>query len=940
MHLVSSPSGSMAELLTRGPRAWTKVRLWRSLPPALRVDLAEAVLAESDPRATHILRAEIARQANYREQSLRTMKSRAVAELSNRLLTPSDTLIQIMAKSFLTGPKKSMLENYLDGLGLPHEEGTLTSDPEGLELDPARSIEVATRLLESYPSDEVIFYLLFLHIETPSLVSGLAPWLQENGRRWMGGAASAVDDPASSTSPAGAETDASVPAAPDPAGAPAVLWGAGASTPTPQRDPGAGSDFSKLDHLLIRAIVDSVQGVVGAASQDDLEAMVQEYIALNGAYHRSFFHRGFLDSLTDGSYRKTLEAENESRRGWYQAGWATGLARHNRQAEIAAMVPRLRKPPLTPGDLSPWGVHLQPLIGHALCETGRPSEALPYLSIPLLLRKPHLFRKLLKIGTDLLRQEDAEGAQTVLKHLADACQVAENRGILLPREVGIEVRRRLAHSHRLRGDAQRARELLLGLAEEELEPGLRAMVDADLGLLDGHFRALADVRLWKAERERPDILAALERGRSRFEAALASGTRHGSHGAWPLAILAMGSEDWPRASDLLSQTLAGFQEAPERYRSANLLPRVRIAAGIAVAMTMEYARLPRALDLLLQGMNDTAKIPAYLLGDVLDALALHEEPLAEQVLARVLDLDANLSLEALSASEVAQRTPAVADHLLERGRNASSPSRDRATALDMALSILLRGPNPRVEEAREALDILEELAMASRAGMVPYDVFLARLEATSELDPAWSVDDRDWARIRLLEREGRNEQALGLLHSMLARTLGGGGKTDELEAEGILERALSYGFQSELTDAMAHRLHSWQNQYGAGNLTPEAAEGASRRKQRILIVGGSETHQGLEARVQHELQQGGHNIRVEHLITGWGGNWSATLDEALRRAQGKDAVVLLRFMRTEFGRSFRSGLDSDQPWVSCPVAGTSSVARTVVKAAQWATRSG
>ena len=92
----------------------------------------------------------------------------------------------------------------------------------------------------------------------------------------------------------------------------------------------------------------------------------------------------------------------------------------------------------------------------------------------------------------------------------------------------------------------------------------------------------------------------------------------------------------------------------------------------------------------------------------------------------------------------------------------------------------------------------------------------------------------------------------------------------------------------------------------------------------------------LGDRVQAHLDGEGDGIRVEHLATGWSGNWAKTLDDALSAAKRRDAVVLLRFMRTELGRSLRAGLD--RPWVSCPRVGAQQAARMVRKAAVWAGR--
>jgi len=61
---------------------------------------------------------------------------------------------------------------------------------------------------------------------------------------------------------------------------------------------------------------------------------------------------------------------------------------------------------------------------------------------------------------------------------------------------------------------------------------------------------------------------------------------------------------------------------------------------------------------------------------------------------------------------------------------------------------------------------------------------------------------------------------------------------------------------------------------------------------------------------------------------------SHTLDRAVAAAERHDAVVLLRYVRTEFGRSLRGALDC--AWVSCSGVGTLQVTRMVRKAAGFA----
>jgi hypothetical protein len=103
------------------------------------------------------------------------------------------------------------------------------------------------------------------------------------------------------------------------------------------------------------------------------------------------------------------------------------------------------------------------------------------------------------------------------------------------------------------------------------------------------------------------------------------------------------------------------------------------------------------------------------------------------------------------------------------------------------------------------------------------------------------------------------------------------------------------------------------------------------QKLNVLVVGGDERQRGLEAAVQAKLDEAGLPIRVSHLPTGWSGNWSHTLERALAEAERHDALVLIKYMRTEFGKSLRRGID--RPWVTCPGVGVGQVVRRVRKVA-------
>ncbi len=911
---LSSP---LARLLAEEPEAWSLRRLWSRMPLGLRQEAAAEVLtAEAESEIREALLDELAAAAGFRRQTLERMEPAQAARLIGRLPSRRLPRPKAVLSDFLTSTRSELLSAYLDELGVSHDDGVIP-EVHGIDVAAEAARQAAEGLLARFPPDEVVVYLVTLALTQPHLAPGLPAWLHVS-RGALGPAEEPEEAPGA---PAAEGTDPDTPE-------PELVREARRAVPEEGAAP--GEPFSALDRILIRAAVDSVQGVVGAPELATMEDMVQEVLELNSARHSSYFHRGFLDALTEQAYRESLPAENVQRRSWYLVGWLSGLARQGRSEDIVATMDDDPDARALQDPRAEWAALALPLLFRALCRTGREPEGAQLLPPDYLLHhNPTLLPELLHHGTRLLRDNDAEKARPLFQRLGEVVERLEAHGEPVTEGFFLEIRRRRAHCYRQLGEAERARRLLERLLEEEKDADVQAMVLADLGLLDAGFRSLAEVRLWRSESERADHLNALERGRDRFEAAARATSRFASHGRWPLAVRAMVLEEWEQARELLSSVVSSFLERPERYADQRLLARVKVAAGIAEALVMDYTRLVRARDLLEDGLGEGARIPRPLLPSVLAALETHEEDLAGTVLTRVLEVEGPEVLDELGESEAVRSTPAVATHLLDHAADTEVKAATRARALRRALPILLSEHPPRRERAREALDDLEGLA---REG-VGWEAFVELLADPERVDLAWSREDAAWARIAILEARERYQDAVQALQERLAEVLASPGWTAEEEAEAIVARARSYGLAPEWTRGLEDRFAAWKREFGEeeeATLPPTHP----RQPHRILIVGGDERQHELRDRVLGRLEADGADVRLEHIPTGWSGNWSHTLDRAVAAAERHDAVVLLRYMRTEFGRSLRAALDC--PWVSCPGVGTLQVARMVRKAAGFA----
>ena len=171
-------------------------------------------------------------------------------------------------------------------------------------------------------------------------------------------------------------------------------------------------------------------------------------------------------------------------------------------------------------------------IAEALWRIGRTSDLHEFVSAPLA-RKPSVFRLLLEAGTESLRSRAPGVARNVfalLLRAGESLKAEDSLAGVMP-----TVRRRMAHCLRLLGEYQGAVDLLQKLFREESDPGVHAMVHADLGLLQGRFALLDEVRISGDKAERSDLVDRLKAGETHYRDAVANpDAAYASHGHYCL----------------------------------------------------------------------------------------------------------------------------------------------------------------------------------------------------------------------------------------------------------------------------------------------------------------------------------------------------------------------------------------------------------------------
>lgn len=901
---VSSVRPELLELAAE-PESVSTFRLWNALTDEDRAAAVESALTREEASESG-LRADVvdtlASTFNFRPQTLASWSPERVAtRYGANLQTRKSLLLQGLLRELHVAHRRDLLAGFLDELGVPHEGGLSTGEAPPDAYAEEAIVDAAEALLGSHDPEECVVYFLTLVAMDDPAADGLISWLPlavpKSVRAGETDTRADVEEP-------GAETT-------------------GQPVNIEQTD-----RFTTIDQIYVRAIADVSQGIEGSLSEDQLEDAVEELVALNSTRHRSYFHLGFMDGEFGRDPREELPAQNPDRTRWYWAGYLTGLARKEQHGEIAALFdeePVIRQ--LGAGGGGPSHAAGR-LVFEALCRCDRPGEAAKFLDVETVFENPHLFRSLHREGTRLLRDARAADARAIYVLLGRVMDRLAERGLDLSDRTFLEVRRRRAHCFRQLGETSRAAGILEELLEEERDPGIRAMVDTDLGLIDGGFTRLADVRIPVDTERISNLQERLGRGEDRFRRSLEAEDRYAAHGHYCLGVLSLLREEYREAVSHLDLALSAFQADPDRYRHGGLIDNTRVYLGMSIALSLGEGRVERAARLIREGVQGESQVPVRYLEDVLEGLEIRAPKRARAVAEAVIRGGSDDALDVVADSSAGLRSGTVAEELRERGRDPDRAQTVRATDLRRALSALLE--QHRHEEAAELLDELESLA---RKG-IGLEKFLDLLGDPESYQPAWSREDALWSRVACLESAGRYEEAAAALEERFHRYLSGDGFGAFEEAGGILERMRSYALPGGgPVEGLSARLEALREDHEV------AADDGEEEKRfvRVLFVGGDERQQEHAERVEEELANTHPGISVTFLHPGWGSNWSHDLEEARREVESHDALVIMRFIPTEFGRQLRKSLDST-PWCACTTAGIRTMKTSILQAAELGRR--
>jgi hypothetical protein len=144
------------------------------MTPEKRALAAEAFWAERDGVEQQLeAMALIARQHNFRVKFVQALPRQKKVRYLVGLPSIPDALAARLLVSYHLAHQRPLLAAFLDALGIPHEDGLITQDPEG-PIPPDRLRTAAGAVEGAFPGEDVALYFGTLLTQDPATWAGLA----------------------------------------------------------------------------------------------------------------------------------------------------------------------------------------------------------------------------------------------------------------------------------------------------------------------------------------------------------------------------------------------------------------------------------------------------------------------------------------------------------------------------------------------------------------------------------------------------------------------------------------------------------------------------------------------------------------------------------------------------------------------------------------------
>ena len=149
-------------------------QLWKGMTPDARALAAEAFWTEREGVEQQLeAMALIARQHNFRVKFVQALPRQKKVRYLIGLPSIPEGLAARLLVSYHLAHQRPLLAAFLEALGIPHEDGLITQDPEG-PIPPDRLRAAAGAVEGAFPGEDVALYFGTLLTQDPETWAGLA----------------------------------------------------------------------------------------------------------------------------------------------------------------------------------------------------------------------------------------------------------------------------------------------------------------------------------------------------------------------------------------------------------------------------------------------------------------------------------------------------------------------------------------------------------------------------------------------------------------------------------------------------------------------------------------------------------------------------------------------------------------------------------------------
>lgn len=150
-------------------------QIWKQMTPERRTQAAEAFWAERDGVEQQLeAMALIAERHRFRVKFVQALPRPKKVRYLATLPGMPEALASRLLVSYHLAHQRPMLAAFLDALGIAHENGLITNDPDAPPAADQVSTAAAT-LRERFPAEDVDLYLSTLLSQDPETWGALAP---------------------------------------------------------------------------------------------------------------------------------------------------------------------------------------------------------------------------------------------------------------------------------------------------------------------------------------------------------------------------------------------------------------------------------------------------------------------------------------------------------------------------------------------------------------------------------------------------------------------------------------------------------------------------------------------------------------------------------------------------------------------------------------------